>query len=242
MITSIEGKSFVCSWSGGKDSCLALHRAMRMGARPQALLTMLAENGEQSRSHGLAASVLRAQAACLGIPLVARPARRDEYEPVFVAALQELKRATGIEAGIFGDIELEAHRQWVERVCAAVGIETHLPLWQEPRAVLLDEFLSLGFRATIAATRDRELGNQYLGRVLDAPLVREFERLGIDPCGEGGEYHTVVTDGPIFSKPLGLTAGRITFRLGTWFLDVGLASESSPEPETTINGRSYVSA
>jgi uncharacterized protein (TIGR00290 family) len=218
-----EGTAFVCSWSGGKDSCLALRRAMSAGARPQSLLTMLAEDGAQSRSHGLPASVLQAQAARLGIPLLTRAAPRKEYEAVFVAALQKLKEQ-GVEAGVFGDIELAEHREWVERVCEVVGIEAHLPLWQESRAKLLDEFLSLGFKATVVATRDEELGNDYLGRVLDVALVQEFERLGIDLCGERGEYHTVVTDGPIFSRPLGLKEGLITLRLGTWFVDVQVAS------------------
>jgi uncharacterized protein (TIGR00290 family) len=156
---------------------------------------------------------------------MARPARRHEYEAVFVDALQELKHTKCIEAGVFGDIELEEHREWVEKVCAAVGIEAYLPLWQEPRAVLLDEFLSQGFKAMIVATRDKELGNQYLGRELDAPLVQEFERLGIDPCGEGGEYHTVATGGPIFSRPLALTKDQTSLRLGTWFLEMKLAPE-----------------
>ena len=121
---------------------------------------------------------------------------------------------------MFGDIEIDEHRQWVERVCAAVGLEAHLPLWQAPRAELLDEFLSLGFKATVVATRDKEMGKEYLGRTLDAALVREFEHLGIDPCGERGEYHTFVTGGPIFARPLDLREGRKTLRLGTWFLDM----------------------
>jgi diphthine-ammonia ligase len=210
---------FVCSWSGGKDSCLALHRAISAGARPAALLTILGESGERSRSHGLAVNVLHAQAAGLRISLVTRTASWNEYEPTFIAALRELREA-GVEAGVFGDIDIEAHRRWEEKVCAAAGITAHLPLWQMPREALLDEFLALGFNAMVIATKDDPMGHQYLGQTLDAELIREFERIGIDLCGEAGEYHTVVTDGPIFAHPLELRTRDRTLHSGYWFLDV----------------------
>jgi diphthine-ammonia ligase len=210
---------FVCSWSGGKDSCLALYRAISAGARPAALLTILDQSGARSRSHGLTVDVLRTQAAALGIPLVTRTASWDEYEPTFIAALREL-RETGTKAGVFGDIDLEAHREWEQKVCAAAGITAHLPLWQTPRQALLDEFLALGFKAMVVVTKDDPLGDRYLGRTLDAALIREFERVGIDLCGEAGEYHTVVTDGPTFARALRLRAGERVSRSGCWLLDV----------------------
>jgi diphthine-ammonia ligase len=213
---------FVCSWSGGKDSCLALHRAIGAGARPAFLLTILNEGGERSRSHGLALDVLRAQSAALGIPLATRTASWEAYEPTFIAALRELKEA-GVEAGVFGDIDIEEHRQWEEKVCAAAGIAAHLPLWQTPRRALLDELLALGFKAMVIATKDDPMGHRYLGRTLDAELIREFERVGIDLCGEAGEYHTVVTDGPIFAHPLALRAGERAMHSGYWFLNVQVA-------------------
>jgi diphthine-ammonia ligase len=219
MNTPTVGTPFVCSWSGGKDSCLALHRAISAAARPAALLTILNEGGERSRSHGLAVDVLRAQAAALGIPLITRAASWDEYEPTFIAALRELKE-TGIEAGVFGDIDLEEHRQWEEKVCAAAGIAAHLPLWRTPRKALLDEFLTLGFRALVIATKDDPMGHRYLGQRLDAELIHEFDRIGIDLCGEAGEYHTVVTDGPIFVHPLALRTGERALHSGYWFLNV----------------------
>lgn len=131
---------------------------------------------------------------------------------------------TGIKAGVFGDIDLEEHRQWEEKVCAAAGITAHLPLWQTPRKALLDEFLALGFRAMVIATKDDPLGRRYLGRTLDAGLIREFERVGIDLCGEAGEYHTVVTAGPIFAHPLALRAGQGTLHSGYWFLNVQIGA------------------
>lgn len=216
-----EGVPFVCSWSGGKDSCLALYRAMQAGAGPASLLSMLCEDGQRSRSHGLLPAVLEAQAASLGMPLVTRMASWPDYESVFVAALREL-RGLGVEAGVFGDIDLEDHRLWEEKVCSAAGIEAYLPLWQTDRLTLLGEFLSLGFGALIVVTNAEKLGREYLGRALDRELVCEFERMGIDPSGEEGEYHTVVTDGPIFSEPVRLETGKQTLHEGYWFLDVRL--------------------
>ncbi len=213
---------FVCSWSGGKDSCMALYRATRLGARPACLLTILQEDGKRSRSHGLAKEVLQAQAQSVGIPLVTRAASWDEYESTFIAALKALK-AQGVQAGVFGDIDLEDHLLWEETTCAAAGMEAHLPLWKAPRLELLDEFLALGFKATIIATLDDKMGRGYLGRTLDTELIQEFTRIGIDPCGEEGEYHTVATEGPIFAEPLRLTMGETALRSGYWFLDLEVA-------------------
>jgi len=211
--------SFLCSWSGGKDSCLALYRAAQAGASPRFLLTMLEEDGERSRSHGLRREVLQAQAAALGIPLVTRATSWDEYESVFVAALRDLK-AAGVEAGVFGDIDLEEHLAWERKVCQMGGIEPHLPLWKTPRLALLDEFLACGFEATIVVVRQDKLDRAYLGQTLDAELVRQFAKLGVDPAGEEGEYHTVVTDGPIFSERLVLESGDAVFHSGCWLLDL----------------------
>jgi diphthine-ammonia ligase len=223
MTISVPGKGvpFVCSWSGGKDSCLALYRAVTAGAEPKVLLSMLRADGQRSRSHGLRREVLQAQADRLAIPLTAKAASWADYESVFIAALQELK-ARGIEAGVFGDIDVDDHRLWEEKVCTAAGIASFLPLWQTERLALLGEFLMLGFEAKIVAVNGEKLDKAYLGRVLDPDLVRAFAELGIDPSGEAGEYHTVVTGGPIFSGPVRLETGGRVFHDGYWFLDVSV--------------------
>jgi diphthine-ammonia ligase len=220
-VLSVPGSSvpFVCSWSGGKDSCLALYRAVTAGAEPRSLLSMLREDGVRSRSHGLPPGVLQAQADSLGVSLVTKAASWSDYESTFIAALQDL-RAAGVEAGVFGDIDLEDHRLWEEKVCAAAGIEVCLPLWKASRLALLDELLMLGFEATIVAVNGEKLDQAYLGRVIDPELVQEFASLGIDPSGEEGEYHTVVTNGPIFSEPVRLEIGEQALHDGYWFLDV----------------------
>jgi diphthine-ammonia ligase len=218
-MNSLEGRSFFCSWSGGKDGCLALYRAVQQGGRPRCLLTMLREDGQRSRSHGLPVPLLRRQAAALGIPLVTRCASWDGYEAAFSAALGEF-RQTGIEAGVFGDIDGQPHREWVERVCGSAGVQPCEPLWQGARRALLDEFLDAGFRAILVTVRDGALDRSLLGRALDRELADELDRAGVDVCGENGEYHTLVTAGPLFSAPLSVTLGPPVRHDSCWFLDV----------------------
>ena len=215
---ALAGRRFFCSWSGGKDAYLAFARAVAAGGRPEALVCMLHEDGRVSRGHGLPISLLQAQADALGVPLVTRATTWDEYEATYVSVLHEL-RDGGVEAGVFGDIDLQAHRDWVEGVCETAGLDCHLPLWQEPRRRLLAEFLSAGGRATIVAVDSSRLGADYLGLELDDALIARLEAAGIDACGEDGEYHTMVTSGPLFRAPVPLSWDRVEERDGHWVLD-----------------------
>lgn len=212
---------FFCSWSGGKDCCLALYRAIESGGVPGYLLTMFIENGQRTHSHGLSKDLIYAQAASLGIPLEKRSCGWNNYEEQFVDAVRELERS-GMRAGVFGDIDFEENRQWEEKVCATSGIKTYIPLWQIPRNELIEEFLSLQFKAVIVAANDKLLGGEFLGRTLDRELISEFQDKRIDLSGENGEYHTVVFDGPIFSYPLILNPGKKVLRSGYWFLDFSI--------------------
>lgn len=203
---------------------MALFRAIGEGGKPKTLLTMLHEEGQRSRSHGLPVSVLQAQADSLRIPLMTRKATWDDYESVFMDALRGLK-GKGIGTGVFGDIDLEAHRQWVHKVCAATDMEPIHPLWGRGRRSLLDDLLRAGFHATIVAVKEGVLDESYLGRELTEKTVEDLDGEGIDVSGEAGEYHTVVTDGPLFANPIILTHGR-HHRLDSYvFLDVGIAGE-----------------
>jgi len=228
LMSEFNGREFFCSWSGGKDSCLALHRAVRRGGVPRRLLTMLSEDGLRSRSHGLTPQVIAAQAAAMNIPWLTGRAGWDGYETVFLARLAEL-RAEGIADGVFGDIDLEPHRQWVERVCGMHDITAHLPLWQEARRDLVADFIGAGFSATIVAVSDARLPTSFLGRVLDWQTVADLEAAGADACGEEGEFHTLVTDGPLFSEPLNLVHGEVVGHSGYSFLEVSLADGSGVE-------------
>ena len=218
-MTSIEGCPFFCSWSGGKDSSLALHHAIVSGGIPKALLTMMTEEGQRSRSHGLPVALIQRQAMALGIPLILRKASWNDYERTFSHALGELK-ADGIDCGVFGDIDLAPNREWVERVCLAASIRAYEPLWQRARHDLLDELLQLGFEATIIAVKQSVLDSSFLGRTLDRRVIGELADAGIDPSGEEGEYHTVVTNGPVFSCAIEIESRDQVVRDGYCFLDV----------------------
>lgn len=210
---------FFCSWSGGKDACLSLHRAAQAKGRPRYLLTMLTESGERTRAHGLPVAVIRQQASAMNVPVIFRSASWNSYETEFVSALHELA-AGGTLTGVFGDIDLEEHREWVHRVCDLASVQVIHPLWKENRQGLLHEFLSSGFKAMLVAVKEGVMDPELLGEPLTPSLVERFEHLGIDPCGETGEYHTVVTDGPIFARPLRLHRHERYLRDGYWFLDV----------------------
>lgn len=220
-MNAIKGKDFFCSWSGGKDSCLALYHAINNGGMAKYLLTMLTEDGSRSRSHGLSEIVIKAQTALLGIPLVVGCSSWDDYENVFVSAIRKFKHG-GIEYGVFGDIDLDEHLQWVERVCSSAHLQAYEPLWKRSRMDLLEEFLDLGFRATIVSVKKSVLDKSFLGRSLSREVVALLQEAGVDPSGEKGEYHTVVIDGPIFSEPVNLVTKGIISYDGYNFIDLGL--------------------
>ena len=188
------------SWSGGKDSMLALHRALDAGYRVEALPAMFDETGERSRSHAIAPSLMRAQADALGIPLVMRNASWGDYESVFTGQLRSFA-AQGLTHGLFGDIDLQAHRDWEEKVCAAVGVQAVLPLWHEDRRALADEVLRLRYRACVVCVDARWLDASYCGVEYDAGFIARLPA-GVDACGENGEFHTFVYDGPRFARPV----------------------------------------
>ena len=214
----------VVSWSGGKDSALALWRARARGHRPIALLTMLDETGERSRSHGLPVDVLEAQAASIGVPLVTASATWDDYTDAFVRALAALATPT-VRGCVFGDIDIEPHRQWCIDAARAAGLEAIHPLWQEPRRALLQELFDEGFGATIVVLREPTLDPlALLGRELTPTIVDAIAAAGHDASGETGEYHTVVTAGPIFAAPVPMSFGVPEHRGDHWAVVVGLAA------------------
>ena len=186
----------LCSFSGGKDSCLALWRARQLGIDVRTLLVMFEESGERSRSHAIPLPLIQLQAQALCRALVVRNASWKTYETVFIETLRQL-RASGHEQAVFGDIDLQAHRDWEERVCAAADIEAVLPLWQQDRRALADEVLAAGFRAVVVCIDSRYLGDEFCGRPYDAQFIADLPA-GVDACGENGEFHTFVYDGPCF--------------------------------------------
>jgi uncharacterized protein (TIGR00290 family) len=191
------------------------------GGEPRVIIKMLTEEGERSRSHGLHITVIRTQALALGIPVVVQPTTWNDYERVFILAIGEFSER-GIDAGVFGDIDIDGHRRWVEKVCSCSGIKPCLPLWKVERQELLNELIDVGFKAKIIAVKEGVLGRRFLGRVLDETTVKEIEKAGVDASGEEGEFHTVVTDGPMFSFRLELNSNGQYYYYGYWFLDVSI--------------------
>jgi len=215
-------KAFV-SWSGGKETSLSYYRVMQEQHIEVAyLLNMASEDGKHSRSHGISSSLLRLQAEAIAIPIVQRKTTWKNYEEEFKKSLLGFKRE-GIRAGVFGDIDLEEHRNWVEKLCREIGIMPILPLWKEKREELLDEFIREGFKAIVVATQAHLLGKEWLGREINEKFVEDLKALGnIDLCGEKGEYHTFVYDGPIFRKSIKFTDGEKVLKDNHWFLELGL--------------------
>ncbi len=189
-----------CSWSGGKDSCLALNRAVKDEYKVSHLLTMFDETGERSRSHAVSLEVMRAQAESLGLELIAPPASWQDYQAVFIEELKRLK-AQKFDAAIFGDIDLQAHRDWEETVCAAAEIEAVLPLWNENRLDLVNEFLTEGFKSVVICVNEKYLPKEFCGRVFDEQFIKDLPE-GVDACGENGEFHTFAFDGKLFKNPV----------------------------------------
>ncbi|WP_043633307.1 diphthine--ammonia ligase [Nonomuraea candida] len=217
------GDRFFTSWSGGKDSAIALHHAVRDGGIPELLITMMTETGERSRSHGLSRDLLTAQAQALGIPVRFAAATWADYEDTFQktvsGAVQE-----GLHIGVFGDMDIESHREWVVSTCARAGAAAELPLWGRERAGLMAELVAEGFQAVLVAVREPLLSPDLLGQVIDRDMIRHFGEAGVDLAGEKGEYHTVVVDGPIFRRPLPVTLGEKVLRDGVWFVDITAGS------------------
>ncbi|MDD5510216.1 MAG: diphthine--ammonia ligase [Dehalococcoidales bacterium] len=211
------------SWSGGKDCCLACYRAIAGGHKVRCLLNMVSEGGKRSYSHGLSPRVLEAQSQAIGIPLIQQQAKRENYEAEFKRVLLSLKDK-GVSGGVFGDIDLDEHRRWIERVCADVAITPHLPLWGEEQGKLLEELIGLGFTAVVVAAKAELFGREWLGQTVDRDFLDHLEVLNdtkeVTPCGEAGEYHTLVIDGPLFRKRLKILRSRRVLREGRWFLSI----------------------
>jgi uncharacterized protein (TIGR00290 family) len=213
------------SWSGGKDCCSALGRA-RATYDVVGMVTMFTEDGARTRSHGLRPEIVAAHAQRLGLQSVSGRCSWETYTDEYCRVLGTLV-AGGVTHVIFGDIMFDSHRAWNERVCAAHGLTPVLPLWGEPTADLLVEFLASGGEACLITVRADVLDASWLGRTLSHDVMRELQARGLDPCGENGEYHTLVTGTPLFSSPLCIREQGRVRRGSCWSLDVSIDGHAS---------------
>lgn len=187
-----------------------------------AMITMVDETAARSRSHGLRPEVLDAQAERLGLRRLTRRCTWATYNAEYRTVLDQLK-AEGISHVVFGDILFPEHREWAERMCASSGVVAVEPLFGSSTDDLLREWVGSGSEAVIVTTRAAQLDASWLGRTLSLDMLDAFREQSVDPCGERGEYHTVVTDCPLFSAPLRLAHGEVVLRSGCWALDVTVA-------------------
>lgn len=195
------------SSSGGKDSLLALWYARAQGVNVTTMLTMFDETGLRSRSHGIGPALMQAQARSLGMELLMPSASWRDYEAVFVDNLTQLK-ASGHDAIVFGDIDLLPHRDWEEKVCAQTQLTAVLPLWQRDRKELANECIRLGFKAIVVCVDHRYITRDFAGRFYDESFLADLPQ-GVDACGENGEFHTFVYDGPTFSARLKVNVEKL---------------------------------
>jgi len=214
----------ISSWSGGKDSCLACYKAMRQGYQVKYLLNFISREYKRCCFHGTEGKLLQLQTDSIGIPLVQKEVSPDmnKYEEEFKLAVSELK-PKGVKGMVFGDIYLDEHKDWVNRVCKDLDIQPVEPLWGLSPEEIVEDFINLGFKAIVVSCQAKIFGKDFIGRSVDKNFLKELKEKKICPCGENGEFHTLVTDGPIFKKKIEVEDSQVVFKKGFWeywFLDI----------------------
>lgn len=228
----------VFNWSGGKDSALALYYVLQdKQFSVERLLTSVNNTYNRVAMHGIRAELLQQQAAAIGLPLqelrLNDQPTMDDYNAAMAATMQGLKQE-GFTHSVYGDIFLEDLRQYREAELIKVGFQAHFPLWQRDTTELVHEFVDLGFKTIVCCVKSDLLDKSFAGRIIDHDFLKDLPK-GIDPCGENGEFHTFVVDGPIFRQPISYTIGETVFRaynapkddahvdatsMGFWFCDI----------------------
>ncbi|HET8655347.1 MAG TPA: hypothetical protein VFL93_07510 [Longimicrobiaceae bacterium] len=207
----------VLSWSGGKDSALALRELRGAGTHDVVgLLTTVTRDHDRVSMHGVRRALLEAQARAARLPLhvveISAGAGNDEYAESMSRMLEGF-RASGVHTVAFGDLFLGDVRRYREEMLAPVGMRAIFPLWGRDTAALAREFIAAGFRATLVCVDGEQLDGRFAGRAFDHSLLDELPAR-VDPCGERGEFHTFVADGPVFSGPVDFTRGETVLRDG----------------------------
>lgn len=228
------------AWSGGKDSALALDALRAAGqVRVCGLITTVTAGYERISMHGVRRALLEAQAAAVGLPLVeARiPVRasNDNYEAAFAAALAPFRTA-GVIRVAFGDLFLSDIRAYRERQLAAISMRALFPLWLRDTRALAHEFIARGFEAVLVCVDPAKIGPSFAGRTFDSQLLHDLPS-GADPCGENGEFHTFVFNGPGFIRPVTLVVGPVVERDGFVFCDLTPGPEVGPATAAGVPGR-----
>lgn len=220
----------VCLWSGGKDSCLALEAALSDSSlQVEALATTVTDEYERISMHGVRRELLERQAAAVALPLhvarIPRECTNAEYEAAVARTMVPLRDA-GITHVVCGDLYLADIRSYRERQFAAIGLEAVFPLWRRDTGVLARDFIRRGYVATLCCVDPRQIDRDLAGRSYDLSLLDDLPTTA-DPCGENGEFHTFVSDGPLFGSPVPFDVGPAVERDGFCFRDITLAQRNS---------------
>ena len=206
----------IFNWSGGKDSALALYKVLQSGQYDvKELLTSISEPHQRVSMHGVRVALLEQQAASLGLPChqlqLPETPSMDVYEQLMASTLQGLQHRHGTTVAIFGDIFLEDLRRYREQKLAELGWQAAFPLWGASTTGLMREFLGLGFKTITTCVNEKWLDQNFVGRVVDETFLRDLPP-NVDPCGENGEFHTFVFDGPLFRQPVAFETGEVVYR------------------------------
>jgi len=223
-------KPVLLSWSGGKDSALALH-SLRASEdfKPAGLLTTINEDYDRVSVHGVRRELLERQAESIGLPLHQVLIPKDCPNAVYEERLAAVLRAQDLRHVAFGDLFLEEIRHYREKQMAALGLEPLFPVWGLDTAQLAQRFIDQGFEAVLVCVDSEQLDPFFTGRPFDEALLSDLPA-GVDPCGENGEFHTFVHAGPIFREPIGITLGRVEERGRFWFRDLRNAVRAQVDP------------
>jgi uncharacterized protein (TIGR00290 family) len=218
-------KQAIASWSGGKDSCLACYKALQQGYEIKYLLNFISRESKRGCFHGVESRLMALQSELIGIPLAQKEVTADmkKYEEEFKEGVRDLKKQNRITHMVFGDIFLLDQVNWVERVCKDINIIPVEPLWNNRPENIVEEFIDSGFEAVIVSCQAEKLGKEFIGRTLDKTTAAELKRKGVCPCGENGEFHTLVINGPNFKRKIRILKSEPILKEGFWkhwFLDI----------------------
>jgi len=212
-----DSKKVVVSWTGGKDGCYACYKAMEEGYQVSHLLNF--KNIRKVGSHEINPSIIQAQSEAIGIPLIQR--EFFSYEQEFKNVVLDLRaQGAGIDGAVFGHIE--THKTLVDRICRDLDIDLLLPIWKQKSEKILTDIIDSGFEVFLVSIKDCLLSKEWLGRRIDEKFITDLTDLNesLDPCGENGEFHTIVTDGPIFKKKIIISGSDVILREGYWLLNI----------------------
>ena len=215
MIKQNVGRTSVASWSGGKDSCLALYKALKDGYEVKKLINFISRDLNRCCFHGVTPDIIKLQGELTGIPVL-QPKVTDDMENYEREFKEGVKAVKGIDSMIFGDIYLQEHLDWIIRVCKDMNISPVEPLWGLEAETIAKEFVELGFKTIIISAQAGKIGKEFVGREFDKKMIEEFKKLGVCPCGENGEFHTLVIDGPLFKQPIKIKKAETLFKKGFW--------------------------